>query len=299
MRLALWLIIAMALTSAPAALAQGKDDPYDIKTTTKVQIKECADLAMELGKKAKKAAPKLHTIETAHFQLFSGFDSKTEDKLLTETAEKMYKQLCKQFDVDDKDGVWVGKCPIYAFDKKEEFGKFCKAIEQEKFEKAGGFCAYNSNGFVYIVVNDTSNRTQFYDVMVHEGTHGFVARYQTTRNIPTWVNEGLAEYMAALLVKDSRAKKLWKDATREVLDGKKKPETIFDGIELEAFEYGMAHSMVRFMLKDSSKDFTRFVKLLKKGETEEKALKEVYKTDRAGLVKAWRKNAEKMLKEKD
>jgi len=276
-------------------------DERAIKPPTDEETQKAKEWAMELGKKAKQIAPKMQLMETPNFYLYSAFENKAADKVFRDTAGQMYTRLCKQFEANPK-SVWLDKCPIFAFKTKEQYVAFLRAIDfeeaqVERMKKADGFAWWSSNGRVFIVLNETRNATQFYDVMVHEATHAFVARYLTTRALPTWVNEGLADHMCAELLKNSPTQWRWQWATKQALEGKENPASIFDEEwRIESFDYGMAHSLVRYMIRRDGKAFTRFVRLLKQGESEEAALKATYKTDRQGLFKAWWAVAAKTIK---
>jgi len=301
MRRVAWIIVCVVTAAgvSPMAHAQGrvvKNDPYAIKPATQQQLQEARKWMITLGKQAQQAAPKLHRGETAYFYLFSAFENKADDKRFSDTAERMFSELCKQFGANPR-AVWVGKCPILAFNDARQYVAFCKTIgfEEERAAKSRGLTLSRSDGMVAIVLSNTRTETEFYATMVHEGAHGFMARFVTTRNLPAWVSEGIAEHMCARLVEDSRARTLWQESTRQVLDGKVKPESIFGGVELDPFAYGMAHALVRHMIEKDGKAFSTFIRLLKQGESEEAALKATYKTDRAGLLRDWRANAEKAL----
>jgi len=290
----------LAAGFSAAVGAQGrvvKKDPYEVKPPTRQQVQEAREWARDLGKKARQVAPRLHMGETAHFYLFSAFTKKADDKRFSDTAERMYKELCRQFKADPRT-VWVDKCPIFAFENAKQYVAFCKAIgvDAAVAEKSGGLM-YSRNGNVCIVLNATADETQFYHTMVHEGTHGFMARYLTIRPIPVWVNEGIAEYTCAAVIENGRASKMWQEATKQVLAGEKKPQVIFDDVwQMDSFHYGMAHALVRYMIQKDGNAFSKFIRLMKQGESEEKALKTAYNTDRAGLIRGWLAAAEKMLK---
>ena len=322
MRHFIWLPVCVAVLaagfSAPAdaqakvparpAKADAKDawdadtDERAIKPPTEEEVQEAKEWAMGLGQKAKQVAPKMQMMETPNFYLFSAFENKAADKIFRDTATQMYTRLCKQFEIKPREAVWLDKCPIFAFKTKSQYVAFLRELDMdadqiERMRKASGFAWWRSDGKVFIVLNETQNATQFYDVMVHEGTHAFMARYLTTRPLPTWVNEGFADHMCAELLKNSPTQHRWQWATRQVLEGKENAGSIFaEEWRIESFDYGMAHSLVRYMIRKDGKAFTKFVRLLKQGESEEKALRETYKTDRAGLVKGWWAVAAKTIK---
>jgi hypothetical protein len=291
--------VLLAAGIASAAGAQGrvvKSDPYAIKPPTQQQLRDAREWMIVMGKNALAGAPKLRRIETPYFYLYSAFENKEDDKRYRDTAERMFAELCKQFGVNPK-AVWIGKCPIIAFNETRQYVAFCKTIGfgEDRAEKSAGVTLIRSDGMVCIVLNNVQTETHFFHTMVHEGTHGFMARFVTMRNLPAWVNEGIAEHMSARLVPDSPARALWQEATKLVLANERKPESIFDGVNLDAFDYGMAHALVRHMIDKNGKAFSQFVRLLKQGESEAAALKASYRMDRSALLRDWHANAQKAL----
>jgi len=295
----------------PPAGPSGKDKGKDKTTTTKpadesdkppMFLQPTAKQAEAMRKKAEKFAiktreftPKVHLVETKHFLLFSPWN-RSGDRRLAEVCEKMYKVMCKQFDVPAEENVWVGKCPIYIFDRPERFEKFCLEVDKRGHPQAGGYCAYDSGGFVYIVMNECGTRTRFYEVLVHEATHGFLWRYCHHRRIPIWLNEGLAEYMASTLVPKCHAARNYKNATKEAIRDKKDVSYIFKYVGLVSFDYGIAQSLVRFLIAKNRKGFVKLVNLMKEGKTEAEALKEAYNVTQKDLLKAWYRAAGKALR---
>ena len=280
----------------PKADKGDKDkEPPKYPPTTPEQIEACRKKVVGWTAATKKFVKKLHQVETEHFLIFSPWN-KSGDRKLAQVCEKMYKTMCKQFDIPVKENIWVGKCPIFVFDRKEDFEKFCTDVAKRGNPKAGGWCAYDSTGFVFIAMNRSRNRTRFYEVLVHEATHGFVWRYLAHRNIPSWVNEGLAEYMAATLVPKCGAARNYKPATKEAVRKKKDISHIFKEIRLELYDYGIAQSLVRFLIAKDRKAFVRFITLMKQGKSEADALKETFDMTRAQLKKAWRKKVSRSVR---
>lgn len=275
--------------------AQGKDaKKVELKypPATPQQIEAARKTTEDFAHKTREMVAGIRRIETAHFVIFTPWNRKS-DKKLKSVCEKMYRLLCKQFTIPVRENVWVGKCPIFIFDRTEDYETFCKKVDKPGFEKAAGYCRYNTAGMVYIVMNRCRTRTRFYEVLVHEGTHGFTWRYLAHRQLPQWVSEGLADTMAAKLVPAGSASRKYKFATREAILKKKPIAPVFRKVGLNVFDYGIAQSLVRFLIAKDRKAFVQFVTRIKRGVAEADALKQSYDMTHEELEKAWRKKAAK------
>ena len=145
-------------------------------------------------------------------------------------------------------------------------------------------------------MNSVRIRSRFYEVLVHETTHAFVGRYLTNRPLPRWLNEGLAEYMSAKLVPQSVAEKRYTKATKKVLREKKDVAYIIEEVGLNELDYGVAQSLVRFLIARDRKDFIRFGKLIKKGTEEQQAMEESFGLSQSQLLTRWRNSAAKFYR---
>ncbi len=231
-----------------------------------------------------------HRVESPHFTIYSWFPP-NQDNSIRESMEQLYSMLSRAFDVGRNETVWVGKCGIFMLNNQERYSDFVTQVDRipPSFTKAAGYCRYCPN-WAYIVLNmpPAKGDVEGYKLtLTHECTHGFLSRYVSDAVIPPWINEGIADAMADSLVPSSRLKMRLKDATREALKGKKDPMTVFDGVKLEQFDYGIAQSWVQFLLARNRKGFLKFLTLIKQGTSEADALQECYKWDRKQMVQAW------------
>ena len=287
-----------AAATSPASesrKASKAEPPRKYPQPTAQQIRTAREQAGKFAEKAKELAPGIHLVETDHFLLYTPWDQRA-DKRLSEVCEKLYAELCRQFDIPPKENIWVGKCPIYIFDRPEAYQEFCREADQQKFSKVAGYCAYDTDGFVYIVMNRGKTRRQFHELLVHEATHGFLWRYVEHRKIPVWVEEGLAEYMASTLMPRCSAARKYKKATKEAVQHNKDVSHIFRRVGLEAFDYGIAQSLVRFLIAKDRKGFARFVTRMKRGAAESEALAAAHGMTHEDLLEAWREAAAKALR---
>lgn len=255
--------------------------------------------ALEWGELVRtKIAPTMHLVETEHFLIFSTWN-RSNDQALRNVCEDMYQKLAAQFRVVPSESVWVGKCPIYIFWKAVDYLQFSTDIDKslerrEDLQHAAGYHSSRGN-FSYIVLNGAEKLgkdreraiQQFYGLLVHEGTHAFMNRYISARRLPTWVEEGFADYMAATLVPQSGANRKHVVETRRALDRGGDLFEILDRKTLSSAEYGVAQSLVRHLISVNPVAFHRFVVLLKQGKSENEALTEAYRANRQDLIRHW------------
>jgi hypothetical protein len=212
----------------------------------------------------------------------------------------MYQLLSQQFSVPAAESIWIGKCPIYVFWEPSHYDRFTSEIDEIRtvdanMAHANGYHA-TRGGFSYIVINGVSKfgttleeeKVEFYHVLVHEGTHAFLARYTGTHSLPLWVEEGLADFIAASLVPQSDVNRKYVTATSVAL---KNPKMVWELLDKERdltpTEYGIAQSLVRTLVEQDRKAMVSFLTLIKEGKTEEAAFEQAYRVTRAQFVRIW------------
>ena len=253
----------------------------------------------EWGRKMKRIAPKTHRVETAHFIIYSAW-AKSDDTKLKGIYEKLYIALCKQFDMPATDNIWIGKLPVFAFWEKKDFVSFSVTVcgaSTTRAQQAGGFagrrgwCQYVCLGPVMRRgMNKNNARTWFYELLVHESTHAFLARYINSNSLVNWLNEGIAEMLSATFVPKGGTSYKLQSAHAAVKRGKGSQFlSMFTAknIPLDGVHYGAAQSLVRFLVfKDKSK-FIQLVYEIKGGAGSEDALRKVYGLTHKELLRQW------------
>ena len=226
---------------------------------------------------------RFHLIETDYFLLFSDL-SPADLKSYAPYLDGMYKRLLTLFEVKGKPNIWRGKALIIIFVHNEAY----MAYEKKTFNHvppgtSPGVCHLRSNGDVITSMRVTElNRKLLAAVIVHETTHGFVWRYKTNAHIPTWINEGLAEYVANLIVPGFRARDE-QLAIRGLQQQRQIPAGFF-GAPDSAVQYGLAYNLTKYMISANPKKYKTFFVNLKNGMTEEEALQDVYGIRRDVLI---------------
>jgi hypothetical protein len=243
-------------------------------------------------------APTLHLVETEHFLIFSAWNP-SNDAALARICEEMFAKLRAQFNLAKTEPVWIGKCPIYIFWEPAHFLRFTKEIDRVSWSNssashADGYHA-TRGAFAHIVISGVRDfgdsrpeaTRRFYEVLVHEGTHAFMNRLISNRPLPRWVEEGLADFMAATLVPMSDATHKHVEGARHALRQPNAIPRLFDKKELTAIDYGIAQSLVRYLIQTNANGFVQFVSLLKKGAGESEALAGAYGWSRNELIRNW------------
>ncbi|MCE9556833.1 MAG: hypothetical protein K8T91_26090 [Planctomycetes bacterium] len=222
-------------------------------------------------------------IETDYFLLFSDL-SPADLRSYAPYLDAMYKRLLTLFEVKAKTNIWRGKALIIIFAHNEAY----LAYEKQKQnhvppDGVAGLCHCMGNGDVITSMRVTElNRKQLAAVIVHETTHGFVWRYKTQARIPGWVNEGLAEHVANLIVPGFRARDE-QLAIRGLQQFGQIPAGFFQAPG-SAVQYGLAYNLTKYMISANPKKYKTFFVNLKNGMTEEESLQDVYGIRRDVLV---------------
>ena len=115
-------------------------------------------------------------------------------------------------------------------------------------------------------------------MLVHETSHGFIHRYMSSARIPSWLNEGMADWIADAIVKSDRVPQKQQAAAMAI----RQRGTIgnfFQTDPIGGLEYGIASSMVQLLLKEDGGDgkFKEFFDGIKMGKDTEQSLKDTFK----------------------
>jgi hypothetical protein len=258
--------------------------------------------AFEFAEKTRlKIVPTMHLVETEHFLIFSAWN-RFNDAGLSDVCERMYWRLTQQFELPAGESVWIGKLPIYIFWEPAHYARFTEEVDgsgkiDAVMAHVNGYHA-NRGPFAYVVINGLSAfatnqeqaRSRFYHVLVHEGTHAFLHRYVSDRSMPLWIEEGLADFIAASLVPESEANRSYIRASKSALhDPAMLTQVLEKKKDLTPTEYGLAHSLVRLLVQQDRVAMTRFLRLMKIGRSESEALMNAYHMSNDDLIRTWKK----------
>jgi len=244
-----------------------------------------------MAAKARPYSGDLRAVETKCFVLYTAHPKGADTGFAT-LCEKAYAALAEQFGVPASRNIWAGRLAVFLFAESEQYTRFARENGQRAMETAGAYYHHDGEGFVYIAMNRSWFGKTFEELLVHEMTHAFACRYLTNRSLPKWVDEGLAEYMAAELVPGWLASRRDEAAAKQVAEHGADASHVFTDLKMDAFDYGVAQGLVRWLIAKDRKAFVRFVGKLKEGKPSEKALRETFGLTHESLLRLWRQAAQ-------
>src|SRR5439155_16729633 len=139
----------------------------------------------------KKMNVPLASYETQYF-LFCTDLPQAEANKWAGLLDRMYARLAELFAVPKGENLWRGKGLVFVFSRDEDYLKFEVKMHATVAAGTAGMCHAFGNGDVHIAFYRQPNDLDFAHVLVHESTHGFLHRYRSPVDIPSWANEGLA-----------------------------------------------------------------------------------------------------------
>lgn len=269
--------------------------------STAAQNAKAIETAQSVAKgEGEKMGIKFVEFQTPHFIVFTDWDAKEFDFLKT-NCENAYSAVSRQFAIPVTENVFVGKLPVFMFAKQSAFQKYAATMDQ--FPAPAGVLGYftgHGDGTGHMVmwkpdtrrfpnIREAEQRWAF--VLTHEFTHAFVSRYRTNRNIPRWVNEGLAEVIAHGEFPGPDAH----DFARQMAGTPFEFESLFDDSMMPgASMYPVMQTMVEALIGENRKQFIQMIDDLKDGVEPEAALKKNFKAGYKDWEPAWRKYAKNL-----
>jgi hypothetical protein len=221
--------------------------------------------------------PGTRLYETDHF-LFTSNMPPQEVEPYVRYLDAMYDWMCEFYGVPAGTRVWLGdKAPIFAFVERQQFIDFERHYYRVPAQELYGLCHQNSRGDVAIACFRGQNPHDFGQMLVHETSHGFIHRYKTKARLPSWVNEGMAELIGSEMVPRSDAVKRKELVALAMLKQQRSlGGNFFTAESLDAWQYGAASSLNRFLLNADRKGYVRFIEGLKEGLDWPDALRQAY-----------------------
>ncbi len=221
-------------------------------------------------------------VESEHFLIWTDWEPRYR-KQLEQWLESTYTALCRQFELDPSESVFLARCPVFCFKSKGKFQRFGRDFDGYDARDATGYTrSIESNGHVHVVLWRQGRTSVDFDrfawTLVHESTHAFVHRLHSSRLIPHWVSEGLAEWTAEAVLGDRCPAGEIASLSGRVLVRHDVPiGPLLEGAApIEVHEYPIAHGVVANLLSSDSTRFRGLLSALKKGDDLGDALKVNY-----------------------
>lgn len=231
------------------------------------ELQEVADVSLRLH-------------ETGLFLFYSDL-SPGEMQRWSRELDKMYDTLLVTLEIEKGAKLFQGKGVIFVFRERNDFINFeRRAFGNPNGARAGGV-NHQISGDTFTVFYKHSNEQLFNSVLIHETVHAFMYRYRSSARLPTWANEGLADFIAGHLVRFSNEpSQHWQDARNFVARGGDVGRVLElnyrDGSWPTDTSYQVSHMLVRFMLKHKPRAFKLWIDAIKEGAEWRLALEEQF-----------------------
>jgi hypothetical protein len=221
---------------------------------------------------------------------------------LKNSLEAAYAAMARYFEIPVRENIFVGKLPVYMFDKQADFMKYAKEWDEQSLpDTVAGYYAGRSDGLGHLAmwrpmpepqhgISARDAQTRWAYTLVHEFTHAFVARYRSNTDIPTWLNEGLAE----ILAQHEFPRRETRIQARAIAERRGDLSDLFtdDGLKTPS-DYPVMQTVVEYLLYTNKNNFIPMINAIKDGSEPESALKKFYNLDYGTLEQQWRRDLQR------
>jgi len=237
----------------------------------------------------RKAMPSLQRVETKHFIFVTNIPPQQAGPFVV-SLDKMYEMMCQMYGIEQGQQVWLGKAVVFAFLNQIEFMQFEQRFMQHSPSPTTyGLCHQSRDGNVVISCYRGDQAHDFGQMLVHETSHGFIHRYKTPLRLPSWVNEGMAEYIGQLIVPGSDAVKIKQQVALEQLKQTGSLGGNFFALDknIDTWQYGVAFGLNNFMIQNNQQAYVKFIEGMKEGMSWEESLQASFECTPQQLVTAY------------
>jgi len=234
----------------------------------------------------RRAFPALGTRDTHEFLVATDLPAEQAEPFVA-TLDSLHDLLCDLYTIPRGEPVWKGKCLVFVFRNEIDYLAFERRFMQTDAAGTVGLCHQRSDGRVIMACHAGTDPATLAHALVHETSHGFNHRWLSPTRLPSWLNEGLAEWVGARLVPHSRQVPLKEARAIEAmrLQGNLGPD-FFTRDHIDPQQYGIASSLVTFLARDPGA-FAEFVQSIKEGMPVEESLRQAYGVSLQELVAAY------------
>lgn len=204
--------------------------------------------------------------------------------------DSMYHQLCTLFSIPKDTNIWVGKCPVFCFLNREHFAQFeAQFMGNAETQGVAGLNHQYGDGKVMTSVHRGNDPIFFAAVLVHETAHGFLHRIRSSGRIPPWMNEGISEWIAQVVVpqSDHVANRFATALPQLRATGSLGGDFLDESGRLESWQYGVAATLTQFLLATDANAYRALITAIKEGYSWEEALDVTYGITPAELAVAY------------
>ena len=231
----------------------------------------------------------LKLVETQYFLFLSDMPPGQLNPYLQQ-LDKMNESLGQAFGYPPGHNIWRGKAVIVAFMAQSSFEEFEQQFMESAIDsqKAQGLCHPLNNGRVIVSAYRGTDANFFGSLLVHETAHGYVHRYKSSAEIPSWFHEGIADWIAGQVVPACKeVESTQRAAVQRLNETERIGEDFFTATNIDGWQYGVASGMVQLLVQANPSQFQLFFKGTKEGLSWDDSLMRAYGMTRADLVSAY------------
>ncbi len=203
--------------------------------------------------------------------------------------DKMNETLGQSFGFAPGHNVWRGKAVVVVFVSEAAFAEFEQSIMGTSVPSGvQGLCHQVSDGRVTVACYRGDSPDFLAVVLVHETAHGYVHRYKSTKDIPVWLNEGIADWIAGVAVSSSpEVSQRQREAAEQLRQSGTFGRQFFSADSLERWQYGAGSAIVQLMINENRQLFQLFFNGIKEGLTWQDSLMRSYGMTPEELARAY------------
>jgi hypothetical protein len=202
--------------------------------------------------------------------------------------DAMHDFLCDLYGIPKGEPLWKGKCLVVAFLREDDYAAFEVRFMQATTQGTHGVCHQSSDGRVVMACHRGDDPAAFAHMLVHETSHGFNHRWMSPERLPNWLNEGIAEWVGARVVKNSGQVPLKEARAAAFMRSQGDLGTgFFSAPNIQPVQYGMASGLVKMLVARDAKKFAMLIRAIKEGTPVEEALKRSFGGSIDDLVRAY------------
>jgi hypothetical protein len=233
----------------------------------------------------KRLGKQLALNETKYFLFYSDLPEQ-EARNWSGLLDRMYDMLANTFAVPKNTNIWRGKGLVFVFRSQSDYFRFEALMHRTDAKGTAGMCNQFGDGMVHIAFYRQEKELEFAHVLVHESSHGFLHRYRSPVPVPSWANEGLAEWIATKLLEDK-----WPSHQKDVqyaagyfIRQHKGIGDLYSTDHIEGWHYPIAEMLTTFMIARNSRGYVGFINGIKDGLNWEESLKKNLHYTKEGLI---------------
>ena len=187
----------------------------------------------------------LRLYESEYFLFFSDMPP-AQVQMYTPYLDKMYQHLCKAFGIQKGTNIWVGKAMVIVFSMRESYEQFEQQFFNNPAGQSAGRAHQKGDGTVLITFPRGQDPLTFAGILVHETTHGFVHRYKSRVFVPTWLNEGMADWAAIAVVPNDPQSRIKPQIAKQTMLQTRSLGGLFTADSIAGWQYGAASGLTLF-----------------------------------------------------